>query len=240
MGQDRISLMIFIFPENRLAAADRDCVEMFGSAFGNHQIVIAILLVQMRTFRGFGVYLSPGPDDVALADQLESGQIDFGAPDALPGPCFIIKTGRPCVVAFSVIIPEQGRIDAVRTLDDVHVRPGSGRIGGGDDKIDNAHAHIGRDQIKRAVMVTDGRGKNACRDHFMRQRQLFGAIQHVPDLFPLLQIFAVEDRHARKITEAGSDEIEIIPDPTDRRIRVKTRQNRIPDHSFTLSETRKV
>ena len=63
VGQDGVGGIAFVWAVYGLAAGNRYLVTVFGAAFGNQQIVPAILLVDMRSFRVCLLYTSPSPRD---------------------------------------------------------------------------------------------------------------------------------------------------------------------------------
>jgi hypothetical protein len=84
------------------------------------------------------------------------------------------------------------------------------------------HRDIGRDHIKAPVVIADGGREDASGTACFFQGKLAGAGEAVTNLLPVNQIAAVEDRHAREILERTGDEVIILFDAADARIRVKT------------------
>ena len=108
------------------------------------------------------------------------------------------------------------------------VRPRTGRIGGGYHKISSC-VNKGGHHVVHPLMIGKRGGKNASGDPVLIQVQLLRPVQNVPDLVPVHQVLAVENRHTGEIGKRGKDKITVFPYPANGRIWVKTRQNRIKE-----------
>lgn len=209
------------------AAGHGDGVKVLRAALRDHQVVPAVLLVDVRRFGCPAVAQRTAPQLGLLSHQRKSVQVDLAEPDVRSGAA---QAGCAHVIGPAVVIPEQRRIDAHRAVDPVRLRPVPRRIGGGDDEV-AAVVDVGGDHVECAVMVSDCGRKYAAGDGLAVQRQLRRAIQHVPQLFPVDEIAAVKQRHARKIGKAGGHEIKVVVHAADGRIGIEAGKDRIDEFS---------
>jgi len=115
--------------------------------------------------------------------------IDFGLADKTVAQAFM-----PVVINGPVLIKKQGRVNAAVVHPD-RFGPGTGGIGGRHKKI-AAGIHERHDQVKRAVVITQGRGINAAGSPGVVKVQLAFPGQAVSELPPMHQVPAVKNRNA--------------------------------------------
>ena len=84
-------------------------------------------------------------------------------------------------------------------------------------------------------MVSDGRRIDSPGNLLSPNSKLLFSLQNISDLLPMCQIPAVKQRNTWCICKTGCYQIEIFSYPADRRVRIKSRQNRILNcnHSFS-------
>src|ERR1017187_3240074 len=104
--------------------------------------------------------------------------------------------------------------------------PGTGGIGGGHKKIATGIQER-RDQVKRAVVITQGRGINAAGSPGVVEVQLAFAGQAVSELPPVHQVPAVKNRNARKKFKRAVDQVIIVTDPANAWVGVKAGEDGI-------------
>ena len=167
-------------------------MSVFCTAFREHQVILSIDLIQMRSFR---ITSSAAITEyLALSKFLSGKRIQLT--DQNTGTAFLIVCGRG-KINLSVIVKQQGWIDA--PLVDPHgIRPSLIRFLAVNNEI-SAAADIGGRHKKPAVMVTQGRRKNSSRRTAFFQRKLLVGGQTVTQQFPVDQVPAVINRHSRKI-----------------------------------------
>ena len=88
-------------------------------------------------------------------------------------------------------------------------------------------ADVVGDHVEGAVLVAQRRGEDAFRALRRGQRHLAGARERVPDLAPVREVAAVEDRDAREIFERAGRQVVVVADAHDRRVRVEARDDRV-------------
>ena len=185
------------------------------ATFGNEQVVIAILLVNMRTL-GTAVAIAI-PHIPRRTLELEGLGVDFNQGNMVH---------RTPTQIHTTIFPKQRGVDAVHTIDEHRVAPRTSGIVGSHDEIACLaliqQVDIGGNHVELALMVTDGRGKDTAAGSTTTQIHLRGSIQHIAYLLPMNQVFAVEHRHSREILERAAHQIEVIPHPANARIRIIT------------------
>ena len=216
LGQDRVAGVAGIGAADVRTAGDVDLVAHLRAALGDQQVVVAVLLVEVRAL-GAAVPV-PFPDYDGRRLQLESLRVELGEPDAVH---------RPDQVHLPVF-PEERGVDARHAVDEDRVAPGTGRILRRHDEIALSAADgvdVGRDHIEFPVVVADRRGEDAAARAAPAQVDLGRTVQDIADLLPVDQITAVEDRHTREILEGAVDQVEIIPDTADARIGVIARNH---------------
>mmetsp|Transcript_47940 Transcript_47940/g.148119 ORF Transcript_47940/g.148119 Transcript_47940/m.148119 type:complete len:365 (+) Transcript_47940:482-1576(+) len=92
-GEDWVPLVGVVRPCDLVAHGDGHGVVDARPALGNHEVVLTLVLVQVRALREHGTVQGPSPQEVALPSQLPTGEVDLLAPDlALPGKVWF---GRP-------------------------------------------------------------------------------------------------------------------------------------------------
>ena len=176
----------------------------------------------MRTFRKTSARSSP--------ERFSGGQrgaglrVDFAQGDGGVGVGYHI--------AFPVFEVER-RVDALLLQPDGFT-PRSCRIGGGDHEVATA-AHVGRDHVEGAVVITDGRCVDTQRGVGLFQRQLRGPVQDVADLLPVLQVAAVIHGHAGEIVKARVDQVVVSSHRHDGRIGMETGQDGVSQFHFDSS-----
>ena len=81
--------------------------------------------------------------------------------------------------------------------------------------------------IKNAIVITDGRRPDAARSPTTIQWKLTRPGQAVPDLLPVDQVAAVEDRDAGEIFEGAGDEVKIPSNAANAGVGVKAGEDRV-------------
>ena len=166
-------------------------------------------------------------DAARLAEQLAGLGIDRDLHDRHAAA----PPAGPREVAGAVLVPEQIRIDAHDPGRVDGSRPGSGGVGGRDDQVTFAHpVDAGRDHPEPAVVVTDRRREDPAAPLRRPERQLVVAIEHVADELPRDEVAAVEDRHPGQVLERRVDQVVVVADPADRRVRVEPGDDRCGAH----------
>ena len=136
-----------------IAAPDGFHVTVFGAAFGNHEIVRAVDFVKMWAF---GKFAAEGCCDNARLGQQNAGiGIDFTLHNA--ARC------KRCEIDFAVIIEKERGVKGHRFGGSFYPdgrTPFARRVVRFDDKV-SLGKYVGADDIKPAVVMADGGGKNA-------------------------------------------------------------------------------
>ena len=104
-------------------------------------------------------------------------------------------------IDLTVVVKKDIRVDARHFRQPNRIRPGTGRIGCGHNKI-ATFGRLGRDcgvdQIKHPVVITDSWRVNALRDLLAAHIKLRIALQRMANQLPVHQIFTVQNRQARR------------------------------------------
>ena len=78
-------------------------------------------------------------------------------------------------------------------------------------------------------MVPDRSSEDATIRISRHEGNLALPVKHIADLFPIDKVGGVVNRHSGEILEGGIDYVIVVSDPTDRRIRMIPRNDRIVD-----------
>jgi len=184
----------------------------------------------MRAFNPDGFLRDVHPavnEHFARANHLEILPVEFLKPD---GSVAVIKrrplrgiiVDNPCA---AVVIKEDGRVDAAE-IQTYRVRPRADRVFGSDNEIAHIINHR-TDDVEQAVMVRNSRSKQTAAGSTRGIVQLFGTMDDVADLLPVDQVSTVKDGNTGEIFECRSNQVVVIADSADTRVRMKAGQNRI-------------
>ena len=238
LGQDGIPVPGLVFPHRGIAAEDYLRMLVRSAAFRAHQEIFPVDLVQVRSFdpdRLLGRVHALVHDDSPLADRAIVLHVIFHDADRAVTVVLGLAARRVVVIhdiGPSVVIEEQGRVDALHLRQQDRVRPGAEGVLRLHQEV--PRAHIRGNHVVRPVrrVVLDVRGKDAAARMLAAEaRQLRRAVQDVTDLLPVYQIAAVEDRDAREIAEGGRDqEIVSFSVRAEARIGIPARQDGVVHH----------
>ncbi len=134
-----------------LAAPDGLHVQVHRAALGDHQVVPAVDLVEVRAFGVVGDQSQA--DRAQRGQQLAGGEVDLRLDD-------IFGLERPAagVVDLTVVVEEQAGVEGA-VIDENGLAPGTGGVEGGDEEV-AAAVDVGGDQVKGPIVVAQGRGEN--------------------------------------------------------------------------------
>ena len=162
------------------ATSDRDAVAPLGPALRDEQVPEVADPVQVRRFLGLDTRRA-APEPARLTERLPGDGVD---------PHLIDPAVR--APATPLVVPGEIRVDAGDPGDPDRLRPGPGRVGGGEQQ-GAAVMEVRGDQPEPAVVVAQGRRVDATRRWCRRwQPQLARPLQRVADLRPVHQVPAVE------------------------------------------------
>ena len=220
--EHRICFAALVGAEDRLTAGNGSGVVLFGTALSDQQIVILPDVIEVRRLgRGHACH-GTAPECMGLARHAKVFNVVFRGPDTLAQTALAVRpvVGRPHDIALSVLIKENGGVDAGHVGEPVGFRPGTGGILRCDDEIATV-AEIAVDEIERAPVIADRRGHDpAVAAVFLHMKAVIRC-HNITQLLPMLQIPAVEQRDAGAKFEAGADQIVVLTHPTDGRIRIE-------------------
>ena len=141
--QDGVARTAFPGTQRAWAASDRDAMTILGSAFGNHQVVMPVDLVDMRCFGILATATRPGSN--RLCHGLAGFDIDLSLGNAFHA--------RATEIDASIIVPEEVRVYPA-LIDPDRVRPFPGRMITPDVEV-SAIANVGCDHVEAPFVVTD-------------------------------------------------------------------------------------
>ena len=145
MCHNRIGRITVIRTSNVVAARNGYGMRFFCASLGRHQIIPAVLFVNVWAF-----CIAPAfgrPNRASLIQHFSGFNIDF-----------IQGESRVDDVHFAVVIEEQVRVNMRYVYPD-RIRPGAGWVICCHDKIPTV-AHVGGNNIKRTVVVAQGNGED--------------------------------------------------------------------------------
>ena len=208
IGKDRIVGIGLVGTVDVTAAGYRDAVAVLRAAFRDHQVIPAVLFVDMR---GFGIAASVAlPQQAALGQLLARLYVYLTEIDAVAGIADHIGLA---------LLEIQGRINTALFKPD-GIRPFSGRIGGCHEEIAAAR-DVGRHHVESPLMVTDGRGVDATAAVGVLEVQLRVSGEAVADLIPVDKVFGMIDRNSGEILESAGNQIIIISDTANARVGIE-------------------
>ena len=228
VGQDGVARVALIGPQGAAAAGDGHGMVILRTALGDEQVVPAVLLVDVRRFGAPGVDQRAPPGDPLLPHDAVLLQIHLRHPHAR---IMLRPVGGGGHVAGSVLVPEEGRVDALRAADHMQITPGPRRILGRDVEVAHA-ADVGGDHVEQPVMPADGGGIHAAGHGLPVQRELLRAAQAMAQLLPVNEVAAVKERNAGEVAEGRGDHIKVVPHAANGRIGVEPRQKRVMQHRY--------
>ena len=196
VGQNGVGRVRLIRSVNITATGNGQFVGQLCASFGNEQVIIAVLLAEVRTFRITAACTAP--KGTALCQLPARHGVYLTKCDGIVG----IRNH----VGLAVLKIERG-VNALLLQPDGFA-PRSGRVSGGDHEI-AAVAYIGGDHVVRAFIVTNGRGIDTKPRRGSVQRQLALTVQNITYLLPVHQVLGVENRYTWEILERGVNQIEI-------------------------------
>ena len=188
VGKKRIVRITLVRSLDIPAPGDGKAMRQFGSTFRNEKIVIAVFLIDMRTFRITSTITLP--QFLALCKLFARLWVYLTEPDC------IARIAHH--VAFSVFKIKR-RIDALLLQPD-RLAPRTTGISGCNHEV-AAVAYIGGYHIVSSLMIADGRRIDAKPRTGTLQRNLTLTVEHITNLLPMNQILALEDWHTREILE---------------------------------------
>ena len=218
--EDRVAGAGFERSPRRVAARDRHHVAVLRPALGDHQVVPAADLVEVRPLRVAGT--GAVPDEARRPEELPGRHVDRRLVD--PAGLAGRAAARAGQVRRPVVVEEERRVDPAEVGQPDGLGPRAGRVLRGDEEVPAA-VHVGRDHVERAGVVPEGRSVDAARRAGLLQGQLALARQDVAQLPPVHQVAAREDRHAGEELEAARDEVEVVPHAHDARVGVEPRDH---------------
>ena len=210
------------------ASGHGDHMAIFRAAFSDHQVIPAVLFVHMRCLRTAAA--GAVPDDPGFRQLFTGGRIQLELADALGIRSH--DTGSH-IIHLSVLVPEQGRIDAL-VVDPDRLRPGAKNVFRRHQEI-AAMTDIGGDHVEFSVVIPQGRGINTAGNAAVLQRKLAVTGQNMADLLPVHQIPAVPQGNTGEIFKGTGHQVVIFPHPTDAGVGIETGDNGVfvSAHSLT-------
>ena len=185
-----------------LAAQDIHVMPMLRAAFCQQQVVVAVLLIDMRSFG-----IAPAKtysQKMDLTELFARRHIDLADLDLALLPEKVTLA----------LVEEQCRVAATNTEIDINgVRPFAIRVVGIDVEMAAGGEHC-RHHIEPALMIADGGGIDACLLVHPLDSDLRLACEAGTHLFPVNQIFAMKHGNTWVILECAVHQIEIIACPT--------------------------
>ena len=222
--EDRVVFKGNVGAVRRVAARDRLAVVTARAAFGDHEIVLPVDLVEVRALRVLAA--GAGPDEppgsllafhIGAAFHIQLHEVDQ--------PAILAVAAGVNDVHLAIVVEQQRRIG-------VHVAKPD-RLGPRAARIARRHVkralrgEVRRDHVEQAVVVAQRGRIDARRAETMTERQLAGRRQAVADELPVHEIAAVIDRHAGEILEGACDEVKIVAHPAEARIGREAADDRV-------------
>src|SRR5690348_10461302 len=210
------------------------------AAFGGQQVVVAISLVEMRSFgepkRSALEYQVNRPNQSALGSRVLL-QNDPGKP-VLSGAMIPAHIDH---IFPAIVVMEQRRIKAAavevngirplavdaRSCDEIVVGVAQGSARWTSLSRAAISLHIRVEQPEEAVGMAEARGPNAARIRIAKHVQLAGAIQRPRQQTPMRQIARVVYLDARIPLECGRRDVIVVPNANNRGVRIKPAQDRV-------------
>ena len=214
VGEDGIVGVGLVGAFDVAAAGDGERVGQFGAPFGDEQVVVAILFIDMRPFGVASAHARPEED--ALCELFACVGVDLAEPDAVVGVAHH--------VAASVLPIERG-VDAP-LFQPARLTPGAVGVGSRYDEVAPS-AHVGGDEVEGAVVVAQRGGVDAEPGVGSFQRQLRGTGEDVGYLLPMNKVGGVIERHAWEVLEGRVDQIVVVSHAADGGVGVEARDNGI-------------
>ena len=199
------------------AAGDGERVGELGAAFRDEQVVIAILLIDVRPL---GVSSAGAtPEEAAFRELLAGVGIDGAEGNGV--------VGVADHVAAAIVVPEERGVDAP-LLQPARFAPRAEGIGGGDDEVAPS-AHEGGDHVEGAVVIAEGGGIDARPRRGAVERQLRGPAEDVAYLLPMDEVGGVIKRHAGEVLERRVHQIVVVPHTADGRVGMEAGDDGVRD-----------
>lgn len=235
LGQGRVARPGQIGAGDAAAAPDHLRVLLAGPPFVGGEVVPVAAPEQVRSLDVLGIAgrVHAGVHQLdARPDRRQRLAVELPQPDRTM-PVVAHRAVRHAVVdqpGAAVAVEEQRRVDAV-DVEPRRIRPGAGRMRGGDHEVAHAAARAveaGIGDVEAAPVVGERGGEQAAGQGFALDiGHLPGAVDGVADLPPRHQVGAVEQRQAGVIAEARSDQVE-VPAHADRgRVGMEAGQHRV-------------
>ena len=219
MREDGVGRIGLVRPVDVAAAGNGQIMSHFRTAFRDEEVVPAVFLVDMGAFGIAASRSHPNGYSGAEGDSRNGVYLAKGY--------HIVRIGHHVALP---VLKQEGGVDALLLQPD-GVAPGAGRVCGSNHEIAHA-AHQGGNHIVSSLVVPDGRGVNAQPGGGMLQLQLGRTLQHIPYLFPVLKVPAVENGDAREVVETGVDQVIIFPNSNHGRVRMEARNHRVLQLGF--------
>ena len=205
----------------------RDSVSRACAALREDQIVVSVLLQQVRSLRR--PLLISVPEKSCLGDLLRKIFIQLQNSSAAVQQH----------VMSSVIVVEQGRVDAL-LVDKHRLAVRSLRLFGRYDHLAPQYGSVviqppGRCDVKSSVAVGDVRRPEASSSLQLSEICPFAVCHRISDDLPVHEISGMRYRNTREVDKRGIHHIVILPDPHDGRVRIHSGPNRILIHMLQRS-----
>ena len=207
--QDRVVRVRLIWTEKVLAAKDVHMMPVLRSAFSQQQIIVTVLLIDMRSF--------------GIAPAKSCAQVMYLA--QLPTRLHINLANLdvalfPEEIAFVILKVERGVATADGEVYHDGFRPLASRIVGPYVEMTARGEHRCH-HIEAPIVITDGGGVDAAVAVGSLQVDLRRTGKTVAHLFPVHQVLRVEHRNTREILKRAVYQIEVVARPAYTRVGMK-------------------
>ena len=231
--KDGIGGIALIGPQRSAASCHRGAVIHLRAALRDQQIVPVADVIDMRRFGRRDARHGASPEGDGLGDQAEVFNVILGRPDSLAHSALAVRPdiGGSHDVAFAVVVKKERGVNPRHIVEEVRGRPGTGRILRRDDEV-AAVAEIAVYDVEGPLVIADRGGHNAAVSRILVHIETVLRREHIGDLLPVSQIFAVKERKAGAQLEAGADQIIVVARSADGRVRIETGDDRILNFLF--------
>ena len=216
--------MDFIRAVDGAAARKRDGVVVACAALGSHQIVPAVVEIQVRRFRQADI--GAEEDIFRLADEFLFLRGIFLKQDAGKRVASVLRAPAHIDEPFAAVaVVEQGRIEAAAVELD-RLAPRAAHVRRSDEVVDHvlgdeAVLHVRIDQPEHPVGVGEARRPHAGGIGSAPHIELAFPRQRMGNELPVGEILRVVDLHAREPLECGGSDVVVVTHAADRRIGIE-------------------